>query len=347
METIIGDGSSRQDIEKAGALIRAGGLVVFPTETVYGLGANALDAQAAAKIYAAKGRPSDNPLIVHLCDPKKADEVGYTSPLYEKLARAFMPGPLTVILPKRACVPDTVTGGLATVGVRVPSHPAAQAFLAACGLPVAAPSANLSTKPSPTRAGHAVRDLFGRVDMILDGGPCQIGLESTIVKLTGPDALTLLRPGAVTVEQLKEVCRQVTIDQAVLHKLGEGQRAEAPGMKYRHYAPEAPVIIVEGPHDAVVRYIQRHTAHQPCGVICFDEDRDKGYFSGSVFTLGSRRDAGAQARRLFECLREIDEQHSLEKVYAFMPDQKGLGLAVYNRLIKAAGFTMIQLGEES
>ncbi|MCI8332141.1 MAG: threonylcarbamoyl-AMP synthase [Clostridiales bacterium] len=343
MKTIAA-GNSEKEILQAADILRAGGLVVFPTETVYGLGANALDDSAAAKIYAAKGRPSDNPLIVHLADPSQAADYCYPTPLFDRLAERFMPGPLTVILPKKACIPDTVTGGLATVGIRVPSHPTARALLRACQLPIAAPSANLSTKPSPTKAEHAVRDLFGRVDMILDGGPCGIGLESTIVKITGEDSMTLLRPGGITYDQLCEICRNVTVDKAVYTKLGENEKAEAPGMKYRHYAPSAQVIVVDGPHEAVVRYIKQKSSDQFCGVICFEED--KACFSEPVFSLGSRSSTEQQAQRLFDCLRAIDEQKEIERVYAFMPETTGLGLAVMNRLVKAAGFLIEHVKEE-
>ena len=343
MKTIVA-GNSQDEILQAAQILRAGGLVVFPTETVYGLGANALDRLAAAHIYEAKGRPSDNPLIVHLADAAKAKDYCYPTPLFERLAERFMPGPLTVIMPKKDCIPETVTGGLSTVGIRVPSHPTARALLQACDLPIAAPSANLSTKPSPTKAEHAVRDLFGRVDMIIDGGPCRIGLESTIVKLNGEDSMTLLRPGGVTYEQLCEICRNVTVDKAVYSKLGVNERAEAPGMKYRHYAPAAQVIIVDGPHSAVVRYIKQISAKGACGVICFEEDRD--CFTGPVFTLGSRSSTEQQARKLFDCLRAIDEIKEIERVYAFMPKTNGLGLAVMNRLVKAAGFMIEHVNEE-
>lgn len=343
MKTIVA-GNSQDEILQAAQILRAGGLVVFPTETVYGLGANALDSLAAAHIYEAKGRPSDNPLIVHLADAAGAKDYCYPTPLFERLAERFMPGPLTVILPKKDCIPETVTGGLSTVGIRVPSHPIARALLRACDLPIAAPSANLSTKPSPTRAEHAVRDLYGRVDMIIDGGPCRIGLESTIVKLTGEDSITLLRPGGVTYEQLCEICQNVTVDKAVYSKLGVNERAEAPGMKYRHYAPSAQVIIVEGPHQAVIRYIKHKSENASCGVICYEED--KACFNGPVFSLGSCKSTEQQAQKLFACLRAIDEQKEIKSVYAFMPETGGLGLAVMNRLVKAAGFIIEHVNEE-
>ena len=221
------------DLLRAAEILRRGGLVVFPTETVYGLGGNGLDGTAAKKIYAAKGRPSDNPLIIHIATPEDAEQYAVTHPLYYRLASAFMPGPLTVILPKRENVPKSVTGGLDTVAVRCPSHPVAHRLIELAGIPIAAPSANLSGKPSPTCAEDVICDLSGRVDMILDGGACDIGLESTIVKIDG-DSLTLLRPGGITYDALCMVCDKVTVADAVMHQLAANERPLSPGMKYRH-----------------------------------------------------------------------------------------------------------------
>lgn len=339
METVYG---TEKDIELAAQIIRRGGLVVFPTETVYGLGGNALRADAAQAIYAAKGRPGDNPLIVHLADPAEAEKYCVTGPLFARLAAVFMPGPLTVIMPKRECIPGTVTGGLATVGVRVPSHPMARALIECAGVPIAAPSANLSGKPSPTSAAHVRDDLDGRVDMILDGGECEIGLESTIVRIDGEDALTLCRPGAVTYEQLCSVCGSVKIDKAVLEKLGEDETPVAPGMKYRHYAPEAPVTLIDGEHGAAVRYIES-IAGAHTGVLCYDEDLVHFERAGKVISLGAMDDPAAQARALFGALREADADGRVSEIYAFLPERQGLGFAVYNRLIKAAGFQVMKL----
>ena len=251
IETVT-DGES--DLLRAADILRAGGLVVFPTETVYGLGGNGLDATAAQKIYAAKGRPSDNPLIIHIARPEDAEAYAHTSDTYYRLARAFMPGPLTVILPKRDNIPHATTGGLDTVAVRCPSHPVAHRLIELAGVPIAAPSANLSGKPSPTSATHVAQDMDGRVDMILDGGSCEIGLESTIVKLDG-NALTLLRPGAVTYDALCMVCEKVTVAEAVTHQLAANERPLSPGMKYRHYAPDCQVLIVSGSREKAAEFI--------------------------------------------------------------------------------------------
>lgn len=330
--------------KRAAEIIRAGGLVAFPTETVYGLGANALDAAAASKIYAAKGRPSDNPLIIHLSSAEEADSYAYVPSSYKKLADAFIPGPITAIMKKRDNIPFEVTGGLDSVAVRVPSHSAARRFIELCGLPIAAPSANLSGRPSPTRASHVEEDLDGRIDMIIDGGACDIGLESTIVKLDG-ERPTLLRPGGVTYEQLTSVLGEVDIDKAVLEKLGEGERPLAPGMKYRHYAPRAPLTLVDGDDEAFYELVGR-SASPSAVVIAYDEDIDAlervGYARENILTLGARADISRHAASLFELLRECDE-HMFEKIYARLPARSGLSLALYNRIIKAAGYSVVDL----
>ncbi|MBQ5390517.1 MAG: threonylcarbamoyl-AMP synthase, partial [Clostridia bacterium] len=247
METLfIGQNEiSDLSLARAGEILRSGGLVVFPTETVYGLGANALDESAAKKIYTAKGRPSDNPLIVHIASPEDADKYAVIGEEYKRLAKAFMPGPLTVILPKKPCVPDTVTGGLDSVGLRCPENAIARRMIAAAGVPVAAPSANISGKPSPTSAEHVRFDMDGKVDMILDGGECTVGLESTIVKIED-GKLTLLCPGAITLDMLRALFENVEVSAAVTEQLGENVRPLSPGMKYRHYAPSAPLYLLCG-----------------------------------------------------------------------------------------------------
>ena len=231
---------------RAREILQAGGTVIFPTETVYGLGANALDASAAARIYAAKGRPSDNPLIVHIAEPSDAAQFAECPPLYARLARAFMPGPLTVIMPVRDVIPKTVTAGLDTVAVRCPAHAVAHALLVAADLPIAAPSANLSGSPSPTCFAHVKEDMDGRVDMIIDGGECDFGVESTIVKIEDDGSLLLLRPGAITLEDLRAFDVPVTVAPAVLGQLKEGEKVLSPGLKYRHYAPKAPLFLLDG-----------------------------------------------------------------------------------------------------
>ncbi|HBJ18286.1 MAG TPA: threonylcarbamoyl-AMP synthase, partial [Clostridiales bacterium] len=264
------DARADADLVRAAKVIRDGGLVVFPTETVYGLGADATSAPAAAKIYAAKGRPSDNPLIIHIAKPEDAALYTYTTPTYEKLARAFMPGPLTVILPSRENIPKTTRGGLDTVAVRCPSHPVAHRLIELSGVPIAAPSANLSGSPSPTSAAHVIDDMRGRVDMIIDGGPSEFGLESTIVKIEDDGSLTLLRPGRITPEELSAVIPTVRIAGAVTEQLKDGEVALSPGMKYRHYAPKCPVFLLDGKTDAVREYLKAREGH--IAVIAYSED---------------------------------------------------------------------------
>lgn len=320
-------------LRRAAAILRAGGLVVFPTETVYGLGGNATDDSAARKIYAAKGRPSDNPLIIHVAKPEDADHYAVTNPMYRRLASAFMPGPLTVILPRREIIPLSVTGGLETVAVRCPSHPVAHRLIALSGVPIAAPSANLSGKPSPTCAQDVVQDLCGRVDMILDGGECEIGLESTIVKIDG-DSLTLLRPGGITYDALCMVCDRVTVADAVTHRLAEGERPISPGMKYRHYAPAAPVVLLDGEPGAVLAFLQEEQKKKHCVILCYNEECASLLPTGLI-PVGKRHDLEGQAKRLFHALREADRLNA-DIIYAHLPPMEGIGLALYNRLIRAA-----------
>lgn len=325
---------------RAAEILRGGGLVVFPTETVYGLGGNGLDADAAKKIYAAKGRPSDNPLIIHIATPEEAERYAVTNATYERLAKAFMPGPLTVILPKRACVPSTVTGGLDSVAVRCPAHPVAHRLIELAGIPIAAPSANLSGKPSPTSAAHVAQDLDGRVNMILDGGESEIGLESTIVKIEG-DTLTLLRPGAITYDALCMVCEHVQIADAVTHQLAADERPLSPGMKYRHYAPRAPLVLLDGDAERVIRFLRAEQAEGSCAILCFDEELD--YLEErNLFPVGERHDLKMQAHLLFSALRRADATDA-EVIYAHLPPQTGLGLALYNRMIRAAAHTVKKL----
>ncbi len=326
-----------KDLRRAADILQKGGLVVFPTETVYGLGGNALDTDAAQKIYAAKGRPSDNPLIIHIANPEDAAHYAIPNDTYYRLARAFMPGPLTVILPKRENIPTTVTGGLDTVAVRCPAHPVARRLIELSGIPIAAPSANLSGKPSPTSSAHVAQDMDGRVSMILDGGESEIGLESTIVKLDG-DRVTLLRPGGITYDALCMVCDNVTVADAVTHQLAEGERPLSPGMKYRHYAPNAPVVLLDGDDDRVLRFLQSEQATKNCAVLCYLEEVPH-LKSHNLLPVGARDDLAAQAKRLFSALREADATDA-EIIYAHLPPMEGLGLALYNRMIRAAAHTV-------
>ncbi|MBE6636381.1 MAG: threonylcarbamoyl-AMP synthase [Ruminococcaceae bacterium] len=334
MKTQIIRYTNKASLEPAAAILRDGGIVAFPTETVYGLGGNAFDPAAAKKIYEAKGRPSDNPLIVHLHDYRTAGQYAHTTPLFFELAEAFMPGPLTIILRKRSFIPDSVTGGLDTVGLRVPSHPIARELIELAGVPVAAPSANLSGKPSPTAFSHVMHDLNGRVDAIIDGGTSEFGVESTIIKLENDGTIKLLRPGAITIEMLSLFSDHIEVDPAVTQKF-DGIPL-APGMKYRHYAPSSPLTVLEGDNDAVYEFLN---GKERCGVICFDEDLP--FIRGKhVYTCGPREDSLTQAKRLFDCLRRLDDVEGIDVIFARMPAKVGIGLAVFNRLLKAAGFSV-------
>ena len=333
---------TEREIETAAGILRRGGLVGVPTETVYGLGADALNAAAVERIFKAKGRPQDNPLILHVPEVSWLERYCQNIPPAAcVLAEKFWPGPLTMILPRRENVPNAVTCGLSTVGVRCPDHPAFLAVLRLLDRPVAAPSGNLSGRPSPTCAAHMARDMEGRIDAILDGGPCGVGVESTIVDLTAP-VPRLLRPGGLPLEALEAVLGEVAVDRAVRAPLSPGERPRAPGMKYRHYAPRAPVTVVTGDSRRTAWYIRRQ-AGRGTGVICFDEYA--GDFPGClVESIGSAGDPAAQARRVFDALRAFDDTE-VEAIFAQCPGDAGLGLAVANRLKKAAGFQVVELGE--
>ena len=328
----------RAAIARAAAIIKKGGLVVFPTETVYGLGGDATCAASSKRIYEAKGRPSDNPLIIHIADPKDAQRYAHICPCYEKLAKAFMPGPLTVILPKKDTVPTETTGGLQTVAVRCPSHPVAQALIQAAGTAIAAPSANRSGKPSPTCAAHVKDDMDGRVDVIIDGGTCDIGLESTIVKVEDEDTVTLLRPGAVTYDALCMVVKNVVVADAVCQQLKENERPLSPGMKYRHYAPDAPLILLDGEPEAVLTFLCEEQHRRRCAVLCYDEEAEH-LKHACLFPVGKSDDLTTQAKLLFRQLREADTC-SPDVIYAHLPVKSGMGLALYNRMIRAAAHTV-------
>ena len=332
--------AQENDLAHAASILRSGGLVVFPTETVYGLGGDATRDEAAKKIYAAKGRPSDNPLIIHIANPTDAEQYAVTNELYYRLAKAFMPGPLTVILPRRESIPKSTTGGLDSVAVRCPAHPVAHKLIELCGFPIAAPSANLSGKPSPTSAAHVAQDMDGRVDMIIDGGESEIGLESTIVKIDG-DGLTLLRPGGITCDALSLVCEKITVADAVVHKLAENERPLSPGMKYRHYAPTAPLVLLSGKDEDVLAYLQKETQAGNCAILAYNEECEF-LVDGTLFPIGSKNDLATQAKRLFAALREADGTDA-KIIYAHLPPQDGIGLALYNRLIRAAAHTVKEM----
>lgn len=339
-------------LQRAGEILKSGGLVAFPTETVYGLGGDALNPDSSRKIYAAKGRPSDNPLIVHIY--RLEDLYKITKEVPEtalKLAEAFWPGPLTMILPKSDIVPRETTGGLDTVAVRLPSHSAAREMIRFAGGFVAAPSANTSGKPSPTVAKYVVEDMQGRIDMILDGGEVGIGLESTIVDLT-VNPPQILRPGFITEDMLSEVLGRVEED-ATLFTASSGQAPRAPGMKYRHYAPKGELVIVKGGEDRVVRYINECTdkwraAGEKTGVIAVTQTASY-YCADVVKTAGDRQDEETIARHLYSILREFDEEN-VTRIYSesFGEEQgacKGFGQAIMNRLLKAAGHQIVELND--
>lgn len=344
MKTEIVSGEDREALARAGGIIRDGGLVVFPTETVYGLGADALSDEAVAKIYAAKGRPSDNPLITHITDPAEAEKYCFTDKRYYALAEAFMPGPITVIMKSRGVVCKTVSAGLPTVSLRIPSHPVARDFIKECGRPIAAPSANLSGKPSPTKLLHVREDMEGKVGMIIDGGECGVGVESTIVKLCEDGSAVLLRPGAVTVEMLREVSGlgNIRIADAVLGKLREGQRPESPGMAYRHYAPRAPLALIEGDDGARLDYCRRMCAEDIHTLIICYNGEEKAFPAGMVAPIGPENDREEQARRLFSILRDSDDR-GVSRIFAPLPDSGGVGLALLNRMLRAAAYRIIRV----
>lgn len=351
MKTILAKVDLRQDeaaeiIQTAARILQEGGLVAFPTETVYGLGGNGLDSEACKKIYIAKGRPSDNPLILHISEFEELDPiVGEISPAAKKLMDAFWPGPLTMVFPKSEIVPDQATGGLDTVAVRFPNHPVARAIIRAAGLPIAAPSANSSGKPSPTRASHVEFDLNGKIDMIVDGGAAEWGLESTIVDVSG-EVPMILRPGAVTKEMMEEVVGKVEIDPAILKKPAADLKPKAPGMKYTHYSPKAEVILVKGETKTVVGEINRLAAEDKAhglktGVMATEETKDL-YEADIVLSLGSRERPEEIGANLFKILRKFDFLGA-ERVYSEVFSEEGEGMAIMNRLNKAAGYQTIEV----
>ena len=320
-------------IRRAAALLRAGELVAFPTETVYGLGADALNAEASARIFAAKGRPADNPLIAHIAGESGLAGLIALEPCAcaRALMRAFWPGPMTLIFPKSPRVPREVTAGLDTVAVRMPSHPVARALISAAQTPIAAPSANRSGRPSPTTAAHVLEDMEGRIPLILDGGPCEVGLESTVVDVTGARP-RILRPGGVTLEMLEGVVGDVDVDEGVLHQLQAGSQARSPGMKYKHYAPKGEVTIVTGPRAAQEIARLYDAAAGRAAILAFSQ---ADYGARRVYRL---KNAPGE---LFAALRQLDED-GMETIYAEDVPTTGVGLAVMNRLMRAAAFRVVE-----
>lgn len=327
-------------INQAGKILKDGGLVAFPTETVYGLGANALLEDSVKKIYEAKGRPSDNPLIVHISDvdeiKRLAVEINDNA---KALIDAFMPGPFTVILKKSPVVPDAVTAGMDTVAIRFPENLTAERLIKAAGVPIAAPSANLSGKPSPTKAMHVIEDMQGRIDAIIDGENCEVGVESTIVDASG-DYPVLLRPGGISYEELCEVVPETRIDEHILNSLSEGEKPLCPGMKYKHYSPDADVTVIEGDMKAVKKKIDallKENSDKVCGVLTMSLN---AYDSAIILSGGTTNKQ--YAKQLFSNLREFDRL-GVEVVFAEFESRDGYGLAIKNRLYKAAGHKVIKI----
>lgn len=323
------------DIELAGEIIKKGGLVAFPTETVYGLGANALNDEAVKSIYRAKGRPGDNPLIVHIAEKEDIEPlVECVTPAARALIDAFFPAPLTIILKKSSLIGNVVSGGLDTVAVRMPQNEIARKLIKASGCPIAAPSANTSGLPSPTRAKYVIDDMMGKIDAIIDGGDCEFGVESTVITLAAEEP-TILRPGAITKEMLENIIGKVAVAPAVLEGMKNDEVAASPGMKYKHYAPKAKVIIVNADKNTYEKFVNSKT---DAFALCFDEDK----VDIPKITYGRENDSLSQAKELFDALRRLDEMGA-QKVYARVPSISGVGMAVYNRLIRAAAFKVIDL----
>lgn len=331
----------REVMEEASQVLRRGGMVAFPTETVYGLGADALDEKASAKIYAAKGRPSDNPLIVHISDIEQLDKLVCEIPdNAKKLMDAFWPGPMTLIFKKSGLVPDGTTGGLDTVAVRMPNHKAALELIRTSGVAIAAPSANTSGRPSPTTAAHVADDLSGKIDMIIDGGAVGIGIESTIVDVTSEIPM-VLRPGYITMEMLEKVVGKVGIDKAITGPVSPDVKPKAPGMKYKHYAPKAELTMFKGELKNVVEHINNLTDKNvksgiKTGIIACEETKDM-YKAGEVLSIGSRNNEDTIAHNLYGVLRKFDDMN-VDVIYGETFEDNRLGQAIMNRLLKAAGY---------
>lgn len=331
---------TEESIALAARLLQNGELVALPTETVYGIAADARNGEAVHKIFEAKGRPQDNPLIVHICGMQMLEGIVSDVPeRAKKLAQAFWPGPLTMVMPRGPEVSEVTCAGLDTVGVRMPSHPVVQAVIQASGVAFAAPSANLSGKPSPTNAQDTLVDMDGRLPLILDGGESAVGVESTVVAVTGEHPV-LLRPGYITKEQMEAVLgEEVQVSPAILEKLKEGEVARSPGMKYKHYAPKAQVTILRGSFDTYRQYVTEH-AENGVWALCFDGEAAQ--LPVPAIEYGKNHDGVTQAHHLFTALRELDRQGA-EVVYARCPEQDGVSMAVYNRLIRAAAFRVVTL----
>lgn len=330
---------TKENISLAARIINESGVVAMPTETVYGLAASALDEDAVRKVFEAKGRPQDNPLIVHISDMEMLYPLITSLPEKARLcAEKFWPGPFTMVLPKTDVIPSSVSAGLDTVAVRMPSNEVARDFIRACNVPIAAPSANISGLPSPTTAEHVVRDMDSKIDAILMAGDCEVGLESTVVTFaTNPPKL--LRPGGITAEQLREILPDLEIDKAVLESAEAGKPVASPGMKYKHYSPSCDVTMLIGSSEEYIKYVNSHKEANLCA-LCFEEDKDS--LTCPYICYGKLNDGKSQAAELFDALRLLDDK-GYKKCYAHAPNLSGVGLAVYNRLIRAAAFKVIEL----
>lgn len=328
---------------EAGDIVKGGGVVAFPTETVYGLGANGLDENAVKKIYEAKGRPSDNPLILHISSIEELDNlVEEVTDLAHMIMKRFWPGPLTIIFKKSRIIPNIITAGLESVAIRMPSHPIALELISLSGVPIAAPSANTSGRPSPTNADHVVEDMYGKIDMVIDGGSTGVGLESTVLDLSG-EVPTILRPGAITLEDLKEMIPNIIQDASILHK---DVTPKSPGQKYRHYAPKAEMILFTGDIDDIVNKINTSTKElilsgKKVGIMATEETKDK-YEDGVVIVSGSRRKRETIASNLFKTIRDFDHA-DVDIILAEGVELDNIGMAIMNRMTKAAGGKIINL----
>ena len=333
--------SEKEDLITAAQLIKKGGVVAVPTETVYGLAADALDDDAVKKIFKAKGRPADNPLIVHISDISQIMEKKLVKEIPEKakmLMDSFWPGPLTIIMEKGESIPKSVCAGLDSVAIRFPSHETVKEIISLSGCPLAAPSANISGKPSPTSFAHVVHDMYGKIDAIVDGGDCKVGLESTVITMITPTP-RILRPGYITKEDIEKIIGEVDIDRAVLDQMNENDKASSPGMKYKHYSPSARVILLKGSSERFIDYVNSSKENN-LTVLCYDEEQDM--IKRKCIPLGKKDDLDHQARKLFDALRKTDDDGT-ELVYAHTPQTQGVGMAIYNRLIRAAGFEVIEI----
>ncbi len=338
METLL---LGRDSLSKAAELLKKGEVVAIPTETVYGLAANALKEDCVRKIYEAKGRPSDNPLIIHIS--KKEDVYLYAkevSEKAEKLMDKFWPGPLTLIFKKKDIVPYKTTGGLDTVAIRMPENKIALEIISKCNFPLAAPSANISGKPSPTAFSHVVSDMMGKISAIVDGGDCKVGVESTVLSAVC-DEFILLRPGGVTPKEIEEQVGKIKISESILKELDEKrEKVISPGMKYKHYAPTATLYLVLGEEKKVIEFLKEKKDIEKTGIICYDDYTDlKGE---NVIKIGEKKDLSNQAKKIFSALRNFDNK-DIKEIYSVYPSSEGIGLAVLNRMLRAAGFNVIEL----